>query len=410
LPLVDSTAPRSTDAATPHPLYRALLTPVPPVAGDCDPEFEVVKDAFRANFDDGEVGAGLVVLRAGKPVVELWGGFSHREQGRFWQRDTLVNGYSTGKAVVTMLVLDCAQDRLLDIDAPVSTYWPEFASAGKEAVTVRALMAHQAGLVAFVDPVADDEIYDFAAMSDRLAKQIPYWAPGSGHGYHVNTYGFLLGELVRRVTGYGVGQSLRRRLSGPQGADYYFGVPKSEHGRIAHCLGHADTSSDDVRDVPASLLGDPANDHQAEMIEAAYFNPPALSGIGVVNSARWRSSEIPSTSGHGTAMGLARLYDTFLHGGDFDGELAREAVTVHSDGRDLVLGRDSRFGLGFMLTHPDRPLGPNPGSFGHFGYGGSLGMSDPASALSIGYMMNNPGQRWQNPRTMRLLDAIFACT
>ncbi|MCH7789425.1 MAG: beta-lactamase family protein [Acidobacteria bacterium] len=383
------------------------MSRTPHIEGQCSPAFSAVGDAFAQNFDDGEIGAGLVVMRAGEPLVELWGGWSHLDPDQYWQRNTLVNGYSTGKAVVAMLLLDCAEDQLLDLDAPVAAYWPEFASEGKGAVTIQMLMAHQAGLVALAAPTEDDAIYNFAGISDRLARQAPYWTPGSAHGYHVNTFGYLLGELISRVTGHSVGEALSRRLSGPCQADYYFGVPVAQHRRIAHCFSNADVNPDDLRETQASLIGEPANESEADMITAAYFNPPTMSGIGVVNSTRWRSSEIPSTSGHGTAMGLARLYDAFLHGGRFSGDLTQSAVAIHSDGRDVVLGRDSRFGLGFMLTHPDRPLGPNPGSFGHFGYGGSIGMSDPASGISIGYMMNNPGTRWQNPRTIRILDAVF---
>jgi CubicO group peptidase (beta-lactamase class C family) len=249
-------------------------------------------------------------------------------------------------------------------------------------------------------------------MCAALAGQSPWWEPGSDHGYHVNSYGYLVGELVRRATGLDVGAALARIVSGPLQAEFSYGLPRSEHRRVAHLVAHdvAPTGPEQwSKYFPPS--GDAEHDR---MIWHAYFNPSRLSGTGAVNTAAWRVAAIPSTNGHGSARAVAAIYAAFLAGGPPDAGwagpgLRTEATAIHSDGDDRVLGRPSRFGLGFQLAQPTRPLGPNPAAFGHYGFGGSLGFADPDAGLAFGYLMNHPGDRWQTPRTQRLIEAVYAC-
>jgi len=390
-----------------------LIAPSQAIAGHCDARFRALRDAFAANFSDlGEVGAGLCVELGGVRVVDLWGG--HRDAARTqpWTEDTLVNAYSVGKGVLAMLVLALIERGEIALDGRVADLWPEFATSGKDAITVRTVLAHQAGLPAVRARLPDEALYDWSRICAALADQAPYWEPGTAHGYHVNTYGFLVGELVRRVTRIGVGEALARITTGPAGADFHYGLSPRDHARVAEVVTAIPMLREEAewaRAVPPT--GDAEHDR---MVWYAYFNPNGISGMGTVNLPAWRSAVIPSTNGHGTARGVATLYAAFLRGGPLGarwaGEgLRAEAVAIHADGGDRVTRRASRFGLGFQLAQPSRPIGASPRAFGHFGYGGSLGFADPDADLAFGYLMNRPGERWHNPRTERLLEALYQC-
>jgi CubicO group peptidase (beta-lactamase class C family) len=237
-----------------------------------------------------------------------------------------------------------------------------------------------------------------------LAAEQPWWEPGATHGYHVNTFGFLAGELVRRVSGAGIGTFLRREVAGPLDADFHFGLGAHDDARTADYLfgGEAEEFTEGVEEH-RPLDDDP---ERRFLLGRVYLNPPALSGIGTVNSRAWRAAEIPSANAHATAAAITRIYGALdeLIG---TATLA-EATAPHSEGPDFVLGRPSRFGLGFQLTQPERPLGPSPRSFGHFGAGGSVGFADPDANLTFAYVMNRSGPRWQNPRNRALIDAVYA--
>ena len=389
-----------------------IISP-PAISGHCDARFGALREAFTANFSElDEVGAGLCVQIDGTRVVDLWGG--HRDAARTqpWTEDTLVNAYSVGKGVVAMLVLALIERGDLALDAPVARTWPEFGANGKHAITLRTLLAHGAGLPAVRERMPDEALYDWDRLCAALAAQAPYWEPGTAHGYHVNTYGFLAGELVRRATRASVGEALARILTGPAGADFYYGLAPRDHTRVAETA----TSFPVLREEAQwALAFPPTGDAEHDrMVWHAYFNPTGISGLETVNTAEWRSAVIPSTNGHGTARGVANLYAAFLRGGPpgarWAGDaLRREAVSIQADGDDRVTRRASRFGLGFQLAQPSRPIGASPRAFGHFGYGGSLGFADPDAGLAFGYLMNRPGERWNNPRTERLLDALYQC-
>lgn len=376
---------------------------VTPLDGLCDPRFSAVRAAFANNFaQHGEPGAAVAMSLHGRPVVDLWGGWADRARTAPWQRDTLVNFFSVSKALCTICALRLVEQGKLDLDAPAARMWPEFASAGKEAVTLRHILTHQAGLPSLREPLPAGAMLDWQAMTEALARTEPWWTPGTAHGYHVNTFGFLVGEMVRRVSGRSIGTMLREDVAAPLGADVHIGLPVSEHARTAEYLWPVTTSQQ----------GMPATDEA--MRWNAYWNPPGISGGGYVNTPQWRSAEIPSTNGHGTARGVARVYAMLANGGEIDDVciLARETIAAatveHSNGFDLINQRPSRFGLGFQLTQPERPLGPNPGAFGHFGAGGSLGYCDPQAGIAFAYVTNDMGPRWQNPRNRALIDAVYA--
>ena len=375
------------------------------IQGSWDPRFEPVRDAFASNFSErGELGAAICLSVGGQNVVDLWGGWADGARSRVWQEDTLVNIFSIGKAVSTVCVARLVDRGVVAWDEPVA---PEFGAAddGKDAITLRQLLSHQAGLPAVRRPLPDDAMLRPDIMEEALAAETPWWVPGTAHGYHVNTFGFLAGGLVRRVTGDTLGRLLREEVSGPLGADFHIGLPVPEHRRVAEF--QWPVAPADVGGAGSALEG------AALMSNNAYRNPAGLSGAGVINTPAWRMAEIPSTNGHATARGVARIFEALTLGGTVDGvglvsaESLQECTTEQVYGDDLVLQRPSRFGIGFQLTQTERPLGPNPGAFGHFGAGGSLGYADPAAGVAFGYVINTLGPRWQNPRNRALIDSIY---
>jgi CubicO group peptidase (beta-lactamase class C family) len=379
----------------------------PSIEGFCEGRFTPVRDALAANFRErGELGAAVSVTIEGRPVVELWGGWMDADRTRPWQRDTLVGVFSVGKAMATLCVLLLVDRGEVGLDSPVADYWPEFAAAGKGEITVRALLSHRAGLPAVRRLLSEDEIYDWDVVAAALAAEEPWWEPGALHGYHVNTFGFLTGEVVRRVSGAGIGEFFRREIAQPLGADFHFGLAPEDDSRTAdYEFGGA--AEEPPGAGAAERLPLEADAARRFMLGRVYLNPPQLSGIGTVNTRAWRAAEIPSANAHATAWGVTRIYGALA---DVLSEpTLAEAITPRSDGIDFVLGRPSRFGLGFQLTQPERPLGPNPRAFGHFGAGGSLGFADPDARVEFAYVMNRAGPRWQNPRNRALIDALYAC-
>jgi len=373
--------------------------------GFCDERFAAVRDALADNFrKHGELGAAVAVMVEGRLVVDIWAGWTDSRRTRKWQQDTLVAVFSVGKAMAALCVLMLAERGRLELDAPVARYWPEFAAEGKDAVTVRALLAHRAGLPAVRQVLGDDTIYDWSRITGALAAEAPWWEPGTTHGYHVNTFGFLAGEIVRRVSGESIGSFFRRDVAGPLEADFHFGFGPEHDARTAEYLFAETSGHEGSGEGPTGKLDE---DRQL-LLSRAYLNPPGLSGLGTVNTRAWRAAEIPSANGHGTARSVARIYSALVGGGLLGPEMVSEATAQASYGPDFVLLRPSRFGLGFQLTQPERALGPNDQSFGHFGAGGSLGFADPEARLAFGYVMNRSGPRWQNPRNRALIDAVYA--
>lgn len=372
----------------------------PPIDGRCDAAFSAVGDAFAGNFAErGEVGAAVCVMVDGQVVVDLVGGWAGQKARRPWQPDTLVNFYSVGKAFVALLALQLVDAGLIGLDDPIASVWPEFGVAGKENATLRHALCHRAGVPAIRERLTNDDLWNWERMTGALAATEPWWEPGTRHTYHTNTYGHLVGEIVRRVTGDMPGARLRA-VAGPLGADVWCGLPLQEHHRCA-----------DVIWAPANPMPDVDFDTlsgQDLMIALGYFNPSGYSSAGVVNSPEWRAAQVPSTNGHGSAAGVARLYAALLEPGRLlSPALLTEATSAQSQGYCPVLGEDATFGLGFKPTVPRRPFGPNPRSFGHFGTGGAVGFADPDAGVAFGYVMNHVIPRWQSPRNRALIDAVY---
>jgi CubicO group peptidase (beta-lactamase class C family) len=373
-----------------------------PIGGTCDARFARVREAFVENFTKhGERGGAVTIALHGKPVVDLWGGYADVARTKAWEEDTIVNVFSVCKALNAIAVLRLAEQGHVDLDAPVARYWPEFASNGKGAVTVRMMLAHRAGLVALRDPLPDTAMLDWSTITRAIANEKPWWEPGTAHGYHVNTFGFLTGEIVRRVSGKSIGRFLRDEVWTPLEADMHIGAPAHTHHRVAEFQWPGSPPKPEF-----------ADDHEL-MRWNAYWNPAGFSGGRWVNTKEWRAAEVPSTNGHANARSIARVYSALANGGTIDGvsvlskEMLSESTRAHSIGTDLVSQRPIHFGLGFQLTIPERPLGPNPNAFGHFGAGGSLGFCDPDTGLSFGYVTNDMGPRWQNPRNSGLIKAVY---
>ena len=381
------------------------------VHGKCDSRFAAVRDAFVANFrDHQEVGACIAVSLENELVVDLWAGWADQNKTRPWQQDTLVNVWSVGKAIAALTALNAFEKYHIDVDSPVADIWPEFAAANKGEISIAMLMSHQAGLCAISDLLPRDAFFHWEIMQAALARQAPFWEPGTAHGYHTNTLGFLVGEPVRRLTGSRFCHWLEREITGPMGVDFYFGVDPTDLHRCAEIasMPRPPSAASNI-----SMGSKKAEDPLERMRYLVYQNPP-LMALGV-NSDKWRLSEFPSTSPHANARSVATIFGELassLHhqrDGLISYELLKRASSIHSDGEDLNVGRPTRFGLGFQLTQPDRPLGPNPNAFGHYGNGGHLGFADPAVPLGFAYHLNHQGYAWRDPRNIALTEAVYAC-
>ncbi|WP_329124044.1 serine hydrolase domain-containing protein [Streptomyces sp. NBC_01353] len=397
--------PDAEPARSPEP----APAPTPPIEGHCDPRFTAVRDAFEANFRTrDELGAAVTVQVHGETVVDLWGGWADGARTRRWEHDTVVNVWSTTKGVTALCAHLLADRGLLDLDAPVASYWPEFGAGGKETLPVRHLLSHRAGLSGLREPLTLEEFYDWEVTTARLAETEPWWEPGTRSGYHAMTYGFLVGEVIRRITGRLTGDFLRDEITGPLGIDFTIGLPEKEAVRVAELV-HPRTSSASEQAALFAQL-EPA-------AQAALANP--LVGAAQANSPEWRAAELPAANGHGTARAVAELYGVFAGRGR-SGEhriLSEPAAERAREGqgacRDLVLGagfaHDTECALGLWLSGSNASYGPNPRAFGHDGFGGSCGLADPEAGVSLGYVMNRMGPNIaDDPRKMALVEAVYA--
>jgi CubicO group peptidase (beta-lactamase class C family) len=380
------------------------------IDGNCDPRFAPVREAFADNFKSrGDVGAAVAVTIDGKPVVDLWGGYADKARTRPWGRDTIVNVYSATKGVAATCLNRLVDQGRVDLDAPVARYWPEFAQAGKERLPVRWLLSHRAGLPAVRKPLPPDALLRWDVMTTALAEQEPWWEPGTKHGYHALTFGHLVGEVVRRVSGKSVGAYCREEIAGPLGLDFHIGLEAREDSRCAEVI-----AAPPPPPGQHNPLADAAKDPQS-ITAKAVNNPPGALKLDTINSRAWRGAEIPAANGHTNARALSRFYATLARGGELDGvrilspEQIERCRTQESDGIDAVLSVPMRFGLGYRLTQPAAKYGPNPHSFGHTGAGGSLGFADPDAKLGFAYTMNQMGsQLLLDPRVAALLEAIYS--
>ncbi|MFB8279409.1 serine hydrolase domain-containing protein [Nocardia colli] len=381
------------------------------IDGTVAPGFEAVRDAFAANFaDQGDIGAAVCVYLDGRPVVDLWGGLADPDTGRPWERDTLQLVYSATKGVVTAAAQLLVQRGLLDLDAPVARYWPEFAAAGKGEIPVRWLLTHQAGLAAIDKPVPLADALAWTPMVDALAAQTPNWTPGTDHGYHGRTFGWLVGEVIRRITGRTVGQFLAEEIAGPYDVDFFIGLPAAQRDRISRLVFAPKPDLDSVPDelIPEQLRPMVAAMRDPESLANRAFqitDPPDID----FNSPAVHAAEIPASNGIGTARGLARLYASLV--GEVDGkrlltaETLTAAIREQTSGIDRVIMLPDRYATGFMLPIADLTLG-GPNTFGHPGRGGSLGYADPERNLAFAYVTNYIVEGAVDLRARNLVDAL----
>lgn len=378
-----------------------------PINGFCSPGFEAVLAAFTHNHRSGtEVGSAVAVTVAGEPVVDLWAGeiTTDGQESGPWDRDTVITTWSVTKSMVALCCHLLADRGPLDLHAPIVNYWPEFAANGKESVTTGHVLSHAAGLSGFEHPVVAADMWDWDKMTSLLAAQAPWWEPGSQSGYHILTQGYLLGEVIRRITGISVGEFFATEIAGPLAADFHIGIGPQDDHRIAYVVAAAGEI-----DIPEGAMDTIA------ARSAAYPRRSAL----IANTHEWRRAEVPSSNGHGNARSIARIHSMVANGGTVDGvrilsEAACEAIfTEQTYGMDLVLGRVIRQGLGFGLISSQMPLSPNPRSCYWFGRGGSLGLIDCDARMSFGYVVNRmedntmPNNTVDDTRAVSALAAVY---
>lgn len=342
-------------------------------------KFSPVRETFNANLASGaDVGAAFCATLEGETVVDIWGGFADEARTRPWEQDTIVNVYSTTKTMTALTALLVADRGELDFDAPVARYWPEFAAAGKENVKVSYLMSHSAGLSGWKEPITKDDLYDWDKVTSLLAAQAPYWEPGTAPGYHALTQGYLVGEVIRRITGKSLGTVFREEIAEPLGADFHIGLPASEDGRVA----------DLIPPPPGSAIADRAE----SKLQANMSNNPGID-VGETRTRAWRGAEIPAAGGTGNARSVAEIHAILANGGVAKGRRflseagCRKALELQVEGQDLILGMPARFGLGFGLAGGVTPL-PNPNTIFWGGYGGSIAIIDMDARTSFAYVMN----------------------
>ena len=383
----------------------------PPVSGTCAPRFESVRRAFEANFAGGiEVGAAVAVWVDGELVVNLWGGHSDSRRRRPWREDTLASIFSGSKGLTSTCLHLLADRGEIDLDAPVARYWPEFGQAGKERITVAEVLSHRSGVIGPRDRMHWGDVAEWDLVCERLAAAEPWWRPGTAQGYHVVSFGFILGEVVRRVTGRTLGGYLRTEIAEPMGIDVHIGLPRAQHHRCAEMI-----NKPHIRDVlaeggaperPQSIAEHP----MAALAVAMGFAPD--DELGSNDLTRWRSCEFPGTNAHVSALGLATFYNGLAQEKLLSREqMERARVCRGGFDADLVLGprvADHGWGLGYMLNQRG-VAGPNPGSFGHGGSGGSYGFVDLEHRIGYGYVMNyfDATQCNADPRTRALSDEVY---
>lgn len=360
------------------------------VHGGADEGWGAVAEAFARNFaEHGDIGAACTVYVDGRAVVDLWGGLADRAAGREWRDDTLCITFSTTKGVTAVVCNRLMEQGRLDPDAPVAAYWPEFAANGKDRITVGDVLSHRAGLAHCEGTFTLDEVVAVRPVVDALAAQAPSWEPGTAHGYHARTYGWLTGEIVRRVTGVSLGAWFATELAAPLHLDFHIGLPEPLEPRVARL--YPPVADPQLQELIDAAMSDPATSMGRVM-----SGPSGLFRYDDMwNTRALHATEMPSSNGIGDARSLARLYAACIGevetpAGGFralaDATVDRATVT-RSAGTDLVLGIPSAFGLGF--TGPAMlPPGVGPGAFGHAGAGGSLAFADRAAGLAFGYVMN----------------------
>ncbi len=374
------------------------------VEGFVEPGFEGVREAFVGNFEErGEVGAGCCVYLDGRPVVDLWGGLADRESGAPYDEGTLQLVFSTTKGATALCVNLLAQRGQLDLNAPVARYWPEFADAGKEEIPVRWLLDHRAGLIDVDTELTLEQALAWEPVVAALGRQKPLWEPGSAHGYHAMTYGWLVGEVVRRITGKSLGTFFADEVAAPLGLDFWIGLPEEQQHRVAPLVPWEVRATNGVA---ALFTGE-------SLLVKALGAPGGLFTLdGTFNRTDVRAAELPAANGVGNARSIARMYAAVV--GEVDGirllseSQTREAAVSENEGPDKVLIFPLQFGIGFMrFASLSKRFGDQ--TLGHYGAGGSVGFADPECRLAFAYVMNKMEPALVgDPRSLSLIRAVHA--
>ncbi len=378
------------------------------IQGYFDLKFEALRDAFAALFDEPqERGMALCVQVGGETVVDLWAGVADKEGQQAWHSDTILNLFSCTKTFAAVTALQLVGEGKLELDAPVARYWPEFGAAGKDKITLRHLLSHQAGLPALREMLPAEALYDWHAMTTALAAEQPWWLLGEGHGYAPITYGWLVGEVLRRVEGRGPGESIVARTAKPLGLDFHVGLADEEFDRVAIIS----RGKGNFGDAAAQRLLKTMMSEPAAMSTRAFTNPPSI--MTSTNKPEWRRMQQPAANGHGNARSLAGFYSGLLDGQLLESELLAELTREHAVGEDKTLLTRTRFGLGCMLDQPEvanATYGMGPRAFGHPGAGGSIGFADPDRDVAFGFVTNNLGPFvLMDPRAQKLARLLADC-
>jgi len=374
------------------------------IQGFSNTPFEKLVDVLSGTLDDGgDLGASVAITVEGELVADFWGGWSDASRTKPWERDTLVNVWSTTKTMTSLAALVLVDRGELDVHAPVSRYWPEFAQNGKEGVLVRHLMSHTSGVSGWEQPVVQEDIYDWDKSTSMLAAQAPWWEPGSASGYHALNQGHLVGEVVRRISGRSLGKFFADEIAAPLGADFHIGLDAAHDGRVSPVIPPPplpfDMSAMDVSSPVFKTFTGPA-------VDANYANTEA-----------WRRAEIGAANGHGNARSVARIQAVVANGGIVDGVRLLSPATidtifdVQADGTDLVLGVPLKFGIGYGLPQPDSfPYLPQDGRLCFWGgWGGSMIIIDADRRMTISYMMNQMAAGIVgSPTATALITAVYA--
>lgn len=392
--------------STSHATSAIEATRDVPIHGFCHPKFASVEAAFRENFALGEdVGANASLVVDGDLVVDLWGGWTDRDRAVEWGEDTIVLTMSTTKGVAAICFNMLIDRRLVDPDAPVAEYWPEFAQAGKADIPVRYVLDHRAGVPLLDERLPPGSILHFDAIVAALERQAPMWEPGTKAAYHVHFQGFLLGEITRRVTGRNIGEFFRHELAEPLGLQFYIGLTEAEQQRCARFLVEPQLFA--MRHAP-----------ERTFLTRSWDEFPDEPDMEIIlNSPEFRATDMSSASGHGRSAALARLYGGLARGGEIDGfqimspEQIERMTTVQHAMTEMRANRQYQQALGLLRNSPPAmDMGPNENAFGHAGIGGSIGMADPDRRFGFGYVMNQmhamPGT---GTRFERLIGAVYSC-
>ena len=373
------------------------------IQGYCDNRFRKVQDVLARSIASGEdLGASVAVTIDGEMVIDIWGGHLDEEKTNPWQANTIVNVYSTTKTMSFLCALVLANRGQLDFDANVIDYWPEFGENGKQQIKIWHLMDHAAGLSGIDEPLVPEDLYDWHKITGILATQTPWWAPGTATGYHAVTQGFLLGEVVRRITGKTLGQYFQDEIAGPLDADFYIGVPESEFFRIGDLYPSGKEST-------LMVSGG------ADSIAVRTFKNPILDVLASRTEA-WRRAEIPAVNGHGNARSVAKIHSILACRGEARGtrllseEVASSVMLERISGTDLALGMPVKFGLGFGINGKRRLLSPNKNVCFWGGWGGSIALIDQDARLSYSFVMNKMNVGLMGDlRSENLRQAIYSC-